>query len=235
MPSIGGDTMKTKKLGTAVGLALTLSVIGMTSHEARASECGMGDDIDWYAGERAKVSTADSLLESGQAREAAWMVQTTWPRMREARPVTGSLPHIAEAVRVMALACVRTEGNVRGGLGWSGATAEERAANVRWGVSRLRMLAEANPESAPAKADLGEGLALSPKTEDEARAILEGLDAAHNITSVEAFSALARLRFASGDKDGAALALAECDSLTLAFDRCTVSPPDAMPVLTASK
>jgi hypothetical protein len=227
--------MNTKKLAVLVGLVGAVSAIGVTPRQARAGECGMGADIDWYAGERAKVSTADALLDAGQARDAAWIVQSTWSRMREARPVTGSMTHIAEAVRVMALACIRTDGNIRSGMGWSSATAEERAANVRWGISRLEMLSMASPDNTSAKVDLGEGLARSQESEEHALELLEALDAAHDITTVEAFSALARLRFADGDKDGATAALAECESVTLAFDRCTLSDPTVAPAETASR
>jgi hypothetical protein len=219
-----------KKLMMMLGIGL-LAAGGMT-HDARAGECGMGDDIDWYAGERMKVSQAEELLDAGHEREAAWVVQTTWHRMREARPVTGSMAHIAEAVRVVALACVRTGGDVKAGFGWSSGTAEERAANVRWGVSRLRMLAAANPSSMVAKVDLGEALSRSPRTEKEGSDLLESLDAQHLVTTPEGLAALARVRLAHGDGEGSAVALAACEALMVAADRCATPRPEA--VITAS-
>jgi hypothetical protein len=125
--------MKTTKALMIATLAV--SAIGMTPGISRASECGMGD-VDWYSGERARVSRADSLLDDGQPREAAAVIESTWPRMREARPVAESLTHIADAVRIMALACVRSDGDVGEGNGWTSKTEADRASNVRWGISR---------------------------------------------------------------------------------------------------
>ncbi len=132
--------------------------------------------------------------DRGEPQKAAWLMQRTWTRLHEAVPVASSLPHIAEGVRVMALAAVRSDGNVRSGFGWSSWTPFERSLNVRWGVQRLRMLVAADPSSALAKTDLGEALARSPSTRDEARTILEALDAAHAISTAEGYAALSSVR-----------------------------------------
>jgi len=181
-----------KKLTGIVLVGLAFGMLGPAVPEAHADECGMGPDIDWYSAERAKVAQADVLLDTGHEREAGWVVQTLWPRLREARPVESSLPHIAEGVRVMALAAVRTNGNVRRGPGWTSATPDERAANVRWGVERLRMLVAAHPESPLARTDLAEAIARSPASQTEASALLEALEAAHSIATPEGFHAHAR-------------------------------------------
>jgi hypothetical protein len=227
-------TMRTTK--KVILGALVLSVIGVTPGMSRASECGMGD-LDWFSGERERVSRADALLDEGQAREAAAVVESTWARMREARPVASSLPHIADAVRIMALACVRTGGDVPEGNGWSTKTEADRMANVRWGVSRLRMLSSAHPGDAGAKVDLGEALSQSPDTQNEAFTLLEAVDEERLITSAEGFSALARLRMSLGDVDGAFALVAECDSMTHKFDRCTIEPAslEPTPAVTAAR
>jgi hypothetical protein len=226
--------MKTKTMTKWIGAGLLLSAVCMTGKAARASECGMGNDIDWYAGERVKVSDAASLLDLGEERQAAWIIQSTWPRMHEARPMTGSLRHIAEAVRVMAIACVRSGGDVRSGQGWSSNTAGERAANVRWGLSRLQMLTDATPDDALLKVDLAEALSRSPATEGRAKEMLESLTTSGIMLTPEAFAALARLRLASGDEAGAAAAVEQCATLTPVFDRCSPVTPES-PAPTASR
>ncbi len=174
-----------------VGMAV--AAVGFAATDARAQSCGMGE-VDWYAQERANVATADDLLDHGRAREAAWLVQRTWPRMHEAVPVASSMPQIAEGVRVMALAAVRTDGDLRSGMGWSSWTPLERQLNVRWGVARLRMLAKADPTSDRAKSDLGEALARAPETREEARTILEALAQHDAVVTAEGRAALERLR-----------------------------------------
>jgi len=222
--------MRTRAMILGLGLGL---LAGMAQPpNARASACGMGDDIDWYAGERSKVSEAVDLLEQGRARDAAWVVQNVWPRLREARPVEGGLPHIAEAVRVMALASVRTSGDVNPGFGWTSRTAADRASNVRWGISRLRMLAAASPSSVMLEQNLGEALTASTETATEGNGILETLDRRHAITTPGAFVALARTRKLHGDEEGAAVALAQCETLEVSQDQCSES--EAPPVVTAS-
>jgi hypothetical protein len=140
-------------------LAVLAIGVGMlvTANDAHAG-CGMGDEYDWYKQEIANVDRAEALLAEGKPQEAAWLIQRTWPRMHEAVPVASSLPHIARGVRVMAIAAVRSNGDVKTGLGWASRTPLERSLNVAWGVARLRMLVKADPNSAVAKTDLKEAL-----------------------------------------------------------------------------
>lgn len=218
--------------------AATLALLAATvtfAGDARAQSCGMGD-IDWYATERANVARAGELLQHGDPRAAAWILQRTWPRLREAVPVPSSLEVIAEGVRLMALASVRADGHVRLGLGWSSWTPFERALNVAWGVRRLRMLAANEPSSDVAKTDLGEALSRSPDTRGEARAILESLDASRAIASPEGYAALALVRNEIGDVAGAARASAECahDATDIAA-QCGSMVVHVAPTVTAAR
>jgi hypothetical protein len=227
--------MKTYSLGRASCFGAAVLGAALLAGNAAAGECGMGDDIDWYTGERALVAEADTLLDEGMPEDAGWVVQRAWHQMRDARPVVGSMPHIAEAVRVMALACVRTDGAVHSGFGWASATPADRAANVRWGVSRLRMLVRANPESSAAKVDLGEALGRSPATRAEASALLEAADVERAIRSPEGLLALARLRDAGGDPAGAVAARIECVYLDVSPLRCSDDAEPESETTTASR
>jgi hypothetical protein len=167
-------------------------------------------DIDWYATERAAVSRADDLLQRGEPKQAAWVLQQTWPRLHEAVPRPGGVDVIADGVRLMALAAVRSDGDVRSELGWSSWSAAERVANVSWGIRQLRLLVVAQPLNNEMATALGEALARDEKTRPEALAILERLDATNAITSPEGYAALSLVRATSGDDSGAVVASAQC-------------------------
>jgi hypothetical protein len=197
----------TMKISAAFSLAVAAASV---TGDAYAQSCGMGD-IDWYGVERDTVSRASEMLERGETQKAASLLQHMWPRMREAVPVESSLSVILDGVRVMALASVRSGGKVPCELGWSSWTPTERSENVAWGVRRLRMLAATRPGSPVAKTDLGEALARSASTEDEARTILEALDSSSTMASPEGYAALAFVREQAGDTTGAELASEECN------------------------
>jgi hypothetical protein len=201
-------TIKHAKAPLALCLSILAAAGAVTGH-ARAESCGMGD-IDWYATERARVSRAEELLRQGEPREAARVLQRMWPKLRDAVPVLGSVPEIADGVRLMALAAVRAHGDVPSENGWSSWTPRERADNVSWGIRRLRMLAAAAPGSSVIKTDLGEALAGSVETEEEATDVLEALDDTDEMATPEGYAALAGLRSRKGDGLGAMAAAAHC-------------------------
>ena len=220
-------------LFAAIPLAglLVLSAAG-TAH---AQSCGMGD-IDWYAKEREAVSRADLLLQQGESQKAALGLQEMWPQLSDAVPVAGSIQVIADGVRLMALAAVRSDGDVKSVHGWSSWTATERARNVAWGVRRLRMLVKADPTSTLAKTDLGEALARAPETRKEASALLETLAKTHSIGSAEGYAALALLRTEEGDAAGAEEAGLQCDRMaTNVTSQCTTAGGRVTPMETAAR
>ncbi len=211
--------------------AATLAALAPCAH----AQCGMGE-VDWYGTERANVARAEDLLQQGEPQKAAWLLQQTWPRMHEAVPVESSIPVIADGVRVMALAAVRSDGDIRSDLGWSSWTPAERSANVAWGVSRLRMLAVAQPWNSQITTDLGEALSRSPRTRDEALALLDSLDTKNAITSPEGYAALALARMASGDTTGAELASIACERrASNVAVQCASAGGRITPVVTAAR
>ncbi len=228
-PSIHPRALSLTVLASMTAAALALAT------DAQAQSCGMGE-VDWYATERANVARADDLLQQGEPRKAAWLLQRTWPRIREAVPVATSVPVIAAGVRLMALAAVRADGDIRSELGWSSWTPAERSRNVAWGVSRLRMLAAADPSSVTVKTDLGEALSRSPATREEARALLESLDRAGAIASAEGYAALALVRVEAGDRTGAELASVECERRAAnVVVQCAAMGGRVTPVVTATR
>jgi hypothetical protein len=212
--------------------AATLALLlGTLSHDAHA-QCGMGE-VDWYAAEAISVSSADDLLREGENAEAAAVLMRMWPRLREAVPVHGSIPIIAEGVRLMAVALVRADGDVGSSHGWSSRTAAERAANVAWGVKRLRMLTASDPGNTLAKTNLGEALARAPETREEGKRLLEELEASHQLFLAEGYAALALVRADAGDTAGALAASEQCERRASRV-HCVVLGGRVSPVETAS-
>jgi hypothetical protein len=196
----------------SLSVAFSFAVLTATAAfagDARAQACGMGD-IDWYRAEHEAVSRAEDRLQQGEPQKAASLLQRMWPRLREAVPVESTLPVIADGVRLMALAAVRTDGDVPASPGWSSGTPRERALNVAWGVQRLRMLEAATPGSAVAKTALGEALARSPSTREEGLSILEALDDSDEIATPEGYAAFALALRQAGEVAGAEAATEQC-------------------------
>jgi hypothetical protein len=215
--------------------ALSLAGLIVTSVSDARAQCGMGE-VDFYTVERANVARADEMLRQGDAQKAAWLLQRTWPRLREAVPVASSLSFIADGVRLMALAAVRTDGDIQPGFGWSSWTPAEKAQNVAWGVRRLRMLAAADPSSTVVRTDLGEALSRAPSTRDEARTILGALEATDGIATPEGYAALAFVRVEAGDEIGAAVASAECERRASNVEvQCTSLGGRVTPIVTATR
>jgi hypothetical protein len=209
-------------------------IIAALAGNARAQECGMGA-VDWYGAERANVARADELLKAGEPKKAAALLQKMWPEIHDAVPVAGSIPVIADGVRLMALAVVRADGDVPFAAGWSSWTAGERARNVAWGVRRLRMLTKADPTDTIARTDLGEALSRSPETREEAGTILEALDTAHAMGSAEGYAALALVRSENGDAVGAEAASDLCERRASSIAQCTALGARVTPAVTAAR
>ena len=146
------------------------------------------------------------------------------------------------AVRTMALVTVRTGGawiyKKNGTYVLAVPDEQHRLENLQWAVESLRLAwlpsrpgiidpfgddrpaakaqAAARPGVPPNPRDasnLAEALALLPAHHAEAKAILEDLAAKDVITSASAYAALARLRAAASDTEGAKAALQQCGVL----------------------
>jgi hypothetical protein len=216
-------------------VAACLLPVGVCVADDARAQCGMGD-VDFYPTEHRNVALASELLSRGETKDAAWILQQTWPRLPEATPVSTSIPVIEEGVRLMALALVRSDGDVKEGLGWRSATAADRAKNVAWGISRLRMILKAAPGDVTAKTDLGEALSRSVDTRQEASVILEALDRTNGITSPEGFAALALVRSMGGDTTGAMLAARACERVaTDVANQCTAAGARVIPTVVSER
>ena len=166
-------------------LASTMGHVG----DARACINEVAVQLDPHV---AAVAHADRALSEGRPLEAARLAIGTFPALRDATPSRDALR--TRALRVMAVATVRLDGDLAVGLGWASSTPEQKKANRDWAVTSLRRIAIWKLDQPESLTDLGEALATRPETRDEALRILELLARAPVMTTPQGWAALARLR-----------------------------------------
>jgi Flp pilus assembly protein TadD len=186
-----------------------------------------------------EIARSEKALESGQHLQAATAILQTFPRIRSA--TAGQSPLETRALRVFALAVVRSEGAVdekkarvasANGVDWSPRT------NLAWAVQALREIDQKRPNDPTVQADLGEALSRTPTpaAQAEALTILQGLAQRDLMGSPHAYAALARLRIERGDPTGAEAALKRCEEMSKTPGVCrpaAPSAPNAKPVVAA--
>jgi hypothetical protein len=192
----------------ALAAVLALPFIGLAESTAGACENGVRIAVDT---ETPRIARAEKALNEGQFTLAAVGVLQVFPHIRSAPAANGSLT--SRALRIMALASVRTDGALTAGDAWRGTTAEEKSANVEWAITTLRALNKLRAKSPSLQTDLGEALAKVSKHHDEALKLLGGLADKDLITSAHGYAALAKLRETAGDKTGRDAAMKRCEAM----------------------
>jgi hypothetical protein len=152
-----------------------------------------------------RIAAADQRLEEEHLAEAAGQVVLAFPHVLKI-PVDAS-PLETRAQRILALAVVRSDGRVARVAGLGGASLD-------WAVSTLRAVSAARHDDPAAQADLGEALAASSKTEEDALHLLADLASRDLVGSAHAYAALARLHARSGNAEKAHAALERCALMT---------------------
>jgi hypothetical protein len=206
----------------ALAAALALPLVTFADRPARA--CGSSVR---YVGDRhaPRIAAAEKALREGQHALAVAGVLEMFPDIRERTPNGAS--RLNRALRVMALAAVRSGGAITAGAAWRGGTAEERSANLAWATATLRALSDLRKDDPAAQTDLAEALAKDKPRRAEARSILEALAHKDLITSPQAYRALAELRGAAGDLAGRDAALKRCEAMATEPGVCRPGAPPA--------
>src|SRR5262249_20599719 len=137
------------------------------------------------------VASAEEALGAGKLAKAAAVTAQAFPGLKSIK--VGTLPLADRALRILALAAVRSDGAVAAGGLWA-STPAERAASVRWAIGTLRDLNAQRVNNPSYQTDLGEALSHVPAHHDEALALLSGLADKDLLTTAEGYAALARLR-----------------------------------------
>jgi hypothetical protein len=171
------------------------------------------------------VAQAETALAEGRFARAEAKALKAFPALKIVKP--GAVPLADRALRILALASVRTDGGIDVG-GFKGKSSDDRAANLEWSVDTLRGLNAKRVNNPTLQTDLGEALAKVPAHREEARKILGELAAKDLLTSAEGYAALARLRAEGGDGTGRDEAVKRCEAMSKTPAACAV-PAGAVP------
>jgi hypothetical protein len=165
------------------------------------------------------VSQAEQSLGDGKNARAAVKAVEAFPALRIVKP--GALPLADRALRILALAAVRSDGALTIGT-MKGATAADRAANLEWSIDVLRSLSDKRGKNPSFETDLGEALSKVPAHHAEALKILGELSDKDLLTSAEGYASLARLRAEAGDAAAREAAVKRCETMTKTPKICDV-------------
>lgn len=210
----------------ALALAPAAFVLGNATD---AKACGMSVRLDPTPQRPTpvqEIARAEKALEGGQSLAASQAILGTFPRIRNA--TAGSNPLETRALRVFALALVRSEGAADEKKAHVPTTGEWTAkSNLEWAVQSLREIDEKRPNDPTVQADLGEALSKLPHGQKEALKILQGLAQKDLMGSPHAYAALAKLRTDAGDSEGALAAIKRCEEMTKSPGVCKAAPTKA--------
>jgi CBS domain-containing protein len=163
------------------------------------------------------VADAEQALSEGKTASAAARVVAAFPALRRVAP--GSLTLADRALRVLALATVRTGGRLQLG-GTKVRTDADRTANLEWAAEVLGGLSARRANNPSYQTDHGEALARLPARRAEAERLLGDLADRDLVTSAEGYAALARLR-ADGDEATREALRRRCEVMTRTPALCT--------------
>ncbi len=165
------------------------------------------------------VAQAEQALSEGKQAKAAATAVQAYPALKLVK--VGTLPLADRALRILALASVRSDGGIVSG-GFKGRSPADRAANLEWSVTVLRGLNARRLNNPTYQTDLGEALARVPAHQEEAAKLLGELADRDLLTTAEGYAALARLRAASGDKSARDALVKRCEVMTKTPAVCSV-------------
>ncbi|APR80012.1 Hypothetical protein A7982_05359 [Minicystis rosea] len=191
----------------AVGFLFPVA-IAATPGEATACGTAVYREID---NNSALVAKAEQALGQGRFAEAAVKAVQAFPALKIVKP--GTLPLADRALRILALASTRADGNITAGTMKSG-TAADRTANLEWSIDTLRTLSAKRANNPSYQTDLGEALAHVPAHHEEALKVLGELADKDLLTSAEGYAALGRLRAEKGDANARLAAVKRCEAMT---------------------
>jgi hypothetical protein len=230
------------KIARAAVFALSIVPAALAFGTARdAHACGMSVRLDPTPQRPTpvqEIARAEKALESGQNAQAARAVLGTFPRVRAV--TAGQNPLETRALRVFALAVVRSDGSISersiavpaakpaaDGTEWT------PAANLAWAVEALREIDGKRSNDPTVQADLGEALSKTAHGQAEALRILQGLAQRDLMGSPHAYAALAKLRSQLGDQSGAEAAIKRCEEMSRSPGLCRPTAPAAKPAVAA--
>jgi hypothetical protein len=222
-------------LATTVGLSITAA--------PRAEACGGAvwrDTVQRKAkpAPAVLVAKAEKEFDEGKRDAALKVALEAFPRLEKGE---GATPVEARALRLAALATIRSGGNesvvgAKAPVSYmdydygkevniparltAAKSDDDRQARMAWAVKTLRTLHEKNATNVTYEGDLGEALAAMPGNEDEAFGILNKLAEKELLGSPEAYAALSRMRFQQGLVKASIEALQRCRMMSTTPASC---------------
>lgn len=215
--------MKRSTLVRLVSASILLLPFGVVSAPAPAEACGteVFSVVDHSA---EGISSAERALSQGRVANAATGVFKVFPKLKTTKPGAGPLTD--RALRILALAAVRSDGelNVGSGTSWkmAGATPEQKEGNLLFAIDTLRKLNEKRANSPSFQTDLAEALGKVPRFKAEAYTLLTQLAKKDLVASAEGYATLARLHEAMGEGAPRDAAVKRCEGMTKTPKACQI-------------
>ncbi len=196
----------------ALGAAVVLASF-VTASPADACINGIELEIERInATPAGQVAIAEHELADGHPVWAAARVKEQFPNIRS---FDAKAPPLGRrAVRLYALAVVRSEGAIDASAGWA------PWGNYEWALETLKDLEASTPNNPARQAELAEAQIALPRTRRVGVQILENLDGRDLLGSPWAYLALARARQADGDDGGTLAAVRRCAMMSSDRRRC---------------
>lgn len=160
----------------------------------------------------ADLLRAQEQLDEGNSPAAIRLVRAALPDVEE-YDARWAKPHVARAMRTMALAILRSP--------------LSDGARRDFALTTLEKLVQRDTEDPIARTDLGEALVAIPDRAAEGRALLEALAAEDLVVHANGYAALARGRLAKGDHAGARAAIDRCVQMATTSVPCRIDVPGA--------
>jgi hypothetical protein len=210
--------MKSGSLVRAMWAMAFLLPVAVAAAPGEASACGTAvyREIDSSA---MLVAEAESALSQGKHARAAAKAVQAFPALKIVKP--GTLPLADRALRILALASVRSDGNIAAGT-MKNATAADRSGNLEWSIETIRKLSAKRGNNPSYQTDLGEALSKVASHHDEALKVLDELADKDLLTSAEGYAALARMRAEKGDAAAREAAQKRCEAMTKTPKICEI-------------
>lgn len=210
--------MKNGTWGRKVWALAFVLPVAVAAVPGGASACG-GEVYREMDSNTQLVAQAEQALSEGKFAKAAAKAIQAYPALKIVKP--GQVPLADRALRIIALASVRSGGGITAG-GFRGKSDDDRAGNLEWSVATLKGLDAKRPNNPSIQTDLGEALARVPAHQEEAKKLLGELAAKDLVTTPEGYAALARMRAEAGDSAARAEAVKRCEAMSKTPGICAV-------------
>lgn len=201
-----------------LALALSLIVSVLIAPEV-AEACG--NSVERVVDTRNEmVRDAEGLLARGKYKAAVEVIRDSF---RDHVLQLDRHEHLqVRAQRVLAVAVVRSKGEVALGKGLGGKTDAQRRAAIAWATLMLR-LQQAEGASPALTAELAEALALQGSSRGEAHRLLKELGDGDLMPGAEGWALLGQLSKERGDAEGSKRAVDRCAQIASPGVQCEVA------------